>query len=92
MPLIGRRARIAAVEVVVFTRVGCGLCRAAEALVSREAAGATVRHVDVDSSPQLQERYGVRVPVIEIDGVEVAQLQVAPGSVRAALRSALRRK
>jgi hypothetical protein len=27
-------------------------------------------------------RYGVRVPVVEVDGVEVAELEVAPGTVR----------
>ncbi len=75
----------------MHTRQGCGLCRAAEDLVAREARGAMVRHVDVDGSPELQERYGVRVPVVVVDGVEVAELQVAPGEVRRAVRAAARR-
>lgn len=73
-------------EVVVYTRAGCGLCAAAEQLVAREARGHDVRHVDVDGDEQLQRRYGVRVPVITVDGVEVAELQVSPGEVRAGLR------
>ncbi len=67
-----------AVEVVVHTRQGCGLCRVAEELVAAEARGAVIRHVDVDTSMELQERFGVRVPVVLVDGVEVAELQVAP--------------
>jgi glutaredoxin len=81
----GRGARP---EVVVYTRAGCGLCRRAEALVTREAGGAPVRHVDVDTDEGLVARYGVRVPVVVIDGVEVAELEVAPGTVRRALRAA----
>lgn len=78
------------VVVVVHTRRGCGLCRTAEALVAREARGAVIRHVDVDDLPATQERYGVRVPVVEVDGVEVAELEVRPGTVRRAVRAAAR--
>lgn len=78
-------------EVVVYTRVGCGLCRRAEELAAREGARASVRHVDVDSDPALAQRYGVRVPVVCVDGVEVAELEVAPGQVRRAVRRARRR-
>jgi hypothetical protein len=77
-------------EVVVHTREGCGLCRRAEALVAREARGGEVRLVDVDTDPDLQIRYGVRVPVVTVDGVEVAELEVAPGEVRRAVSRARR--
>ena len=78
-------------EVVVYTRAGCGLCRRAEELVAREARGAAIAHVDVDGDPELQTRYGVRVPVVTVDGEEVAELEVAPGEVRAAVSRARRR-
>lgn len=78
------------VEVVVYTRTGCGLCRRAEELVATEARGHPVRHVDVDAAPELQRRYGVRVPVVTVDGVEAAELEVARGQVRAAVRRAAR--
>lgn len=71
---------------VVYTRAGCGLCAAAEQLVAREARGHDIRHVDVDTDEELQRRYGVRVPVVTVDGVEVAELQVRPGEVRAGIR------
>jgi glutaredoxin len=83
-----RRRR--AVEVVVYTRQGCGLCRSAERLVAAEARGCEVSHVDVDRDDELVDRYGVRVPVVAVDGVEVAELQVAPGDVRRAVRAAAR--
>lgn len=79
-------------EVVVYTRQGCGLCRRAEELVAREARGADVRTVDVDTDPELVERYTVRVPVVTVDGDEVAELEVAPGQVRRAVVRARRRR
>ncbi|MEX1178705.1 MAG: glutaredoxin family protein [Nitriliruptor sp.] len=70
---------------MVYTRAGCGLCRRAEQLVAREARRCEIRHVDIDSDPELQARYTVRVPVVTVDGQEVAELEVAPGEVRQAV-------
>lgn len=77
-------------RVVVYTRQGCGLCATAEQLVAREARRADVVLVDVDTDPDLQRRYHVRVPVVEVDGHEVAEAVVSPGEVRAAVRAARR--
>lgn len=74
----------------LYTRAACGLCERAERLVAREARAAVVRTIDVDTDPDLVRRYGVRVPVIVVDGVEVAELEVAPGQVRRAVRAARR--
>lgn len=82
--------RPAAPEVVVYTRQGCGLCRRAEELARREARGSLVRAVDIDTDPELVERYTVRVPVVTVDGQEVAELEVAPGEVRRAVARARR--
>jgi glutaredoxin len=84
------RSRRRRPEVVVYTRQGCGLCRRAEELVAREARRAEVRHVDVDTDEELIRRYSVRVPVVTVDGDEIAELEVAPGTVRRALRAARR--
>lgn len=75
-------------EVVVYTRAVCGLCRRAEKIVAREAGGARIRHVDVDEDPELQARYNVRVPVVAVDGEEIAEGYVEAEVVRAALRRA----
>lgn len=88
--MIGRRPR-RAVTVTVYTRQGCGLCRRAEELVAAEAPRAEVTLVDVDTDPDLQRRYHVRVPVVVVDGEEVADLDVAAGVVRRAVSRAGRR-
>lgn len=74
--------------VVVHTRVGCGLCRTAEALVAVEVNPDHVEVIDIDTNEELLRRYHIRVPVIEVDGEVVAEGQVHPGEVRAAVRSA----
>lgn len=74
-------------EVVVYTRRNCGLCRQAEELVGDLAPRSVdVRLVDVDEDHNLLRRYHLRVPVIEVDGVEVAAAPVDPSAVRRALR------
>jgi glutaredoxin len=90
-----RRARTRSREIVIYTRARCGVCRTAERQVHREIRltvpwrRPSVRLVDVDADPEgegLAERYGVRVPVIVLDGVELSELELASGVVRRALR------
>lgn len=72
--------------ITVYTRQGCHLCAVAEAIARDVAAGrATVATVDIDADPDLRERYTVRVPVVAVDGVEIAQYELDPAQLRAAL-------
>lgn len=76
---------------VVYGRRRCGVCRRAEATVRRELRRTApwrrpaLSLVDVDEAG-LADRYGVRVPVVVLDGEELSELELAPGVVRAALR------
>lgn len=73
--------------VTLYTRVGCHLCEDAESAIAALAPGrAEVRVVDIDADAQLRDRYTVRVPVVEVDGVEIAEYEVDPGVLAAALR------
>jgi len=89
-----RRARLRPRELVLYTRARCGVCHAAEERVRRELRWTvpwrrpTVRIVDIDVDPEgegLVGRYGVRVPVVVLDGIELSELELAPGVVRRAL-------
>lgn len=74
-------------RVVVYTRAGCGLCRAAEELALAEAKDVVL--VDIDADPALQRRYNVRVPVVTVDDREVAEGHVTEGEIAAAVEHAL---
>ena len=73
--------------VTVYTRHGCHLCEEAEAVVRRFARGHDIRLVDVDADSAITERYTVRVPVVEVDGVEIGEFQIDAAALRAALRA-----
>ena len=75
--------------VTVYTRRGCHLCEEVERVVAAEARGrAEVVLVDIDADETLTDRYTVRVPVVAVDGVEVAELMVAREEVAEAIEAA----
>ena len=72
--------------VTLYTRQGCHLCEAAEDVIRAVAQGrADVVLVDIDTDPELVARYTVRVPVVAVDGVEVAEFEVSPFALEAYL-------
>jgi len=61
--------------VTLYTRTGCHLCDDAKKPVARAMAatsGAALRGVDIAGQPELEARYGQRIPVVTIltDGEE----------------------
>lgn len=50
--------------------------------------GAVARLVDVDDAPVLRDRYGLRVPVLELDGQPIAEGRFREEDVRDRLRAA----
>ncbi len=58
----------------------------------REAPTGSVELVDIDADEDLLRRYHVRVPVVQVDGRLVAEGQVGPGQIRAAVRAARLRR
>jgi glutaredoxin len=74
-------------RITLYTRAGCHLCEEAERVVRAEQAGAGFRLelVDIDRDPELARRYGVRVPVVAVDGEELFEYEVPPDLLRARL-------
>ncbi len=55
-------------SVILYTRPGCHLCEDAEKLLRRY--GLIPRLVNIDTDPELTNRYNLTIPVVEIDGKE----------------------
>jgi glutaredoxin len=74
-------------RVTLYTRVGCHLCEEAERVLRAEQAATPFRLdlVDVDRDPELVRRYGVRVPVVTVDSVELFEYEVPVDLLRARL-------
>jgi glutaredoxin len=73
--------------VTLYTRAGCHLCEEAERVLRAEQAVTAfwLELVDVDRDPALARRYGVRVPVVAVDGVELFEYEVPVDLLRARL-------
>ncbi len=68
----------APLPVTLYTRQGCGLClQATDALrrISRRTP-LLVTEVDIDGDAALQRRYFMEIPVIVVDGEEIARAPI----------------
>ena len=70
--------------VTLYTRRGCHLCEEAERVLRREQAVTPFRLelVDIDRDPELARRYGVRVPVVAVDGRDLFEYEVPADLLR----------
>ena len=74
--------------VVLYARPGCHLCDDARAVI--EAARAEVafafEEVDIESDDALVRDYGLRIPVVAVDGQELFEISVDETTLLAAVR------
>lgn len=80
------------VSVTVYTREQCHLCEEAIATIQRVAddTGVTIdlELVDVDTDPDLREKYGERVPYVFVDGSPAFKYHVDENRLREKLADA----
>jgi glutaredoxin len=75
-------------DVVVYSRPGCHLCEEAiEQIVALHEQGYRfeLHEVDIESSDLLLRRHLERIPVVEVDGIEVSELILDRAAVKARL-------
>lgn len=77
-------------QVVVYTRAGCHLCDEAMAILRglRSEVSFELSEVDIEQDDVLLKLYQWRIPVVTVDGVEVAAAPIAAADLRRALASA----
>jgi glutaredoxin len=65
-------------RVVLFTRPGCHLCDVArETVLSlQERIPFAFEEVDIEADEELELEYGIRIPVVEVDGDEAFEVTV----------------
>jgi glutaredoxin len=71
-------------RVTLYTASGCGLCeRALEVLCEAQAElGFALEVVDIGGDDELERRYRVELPVVEIDGERAFTYFVEPEALR----------
>ncbi len=61
-------------RVTLYTKADCGLCEEAASMLKRlqKQRRFEIEYVDIEADAGATERYGLRIPVIAVDGEEVA--------------------
>lgn len=75
-------------DVVVYSRPGCHLCEEAiEQIIALHEQGYrfNLHEIDIESSDLLLRRYLERIPVVEVDGIEVSELVLDEAGLAARL-------
>ena len=69
-------------QVVLYSRPGCGLCDEAREIVlaERERTPFELDEVDVSGDDGLELEYGIRIPVVVVDGEEAFEIRVDPAA------------
>jgi glutaredoxin len=70
-------------RVVLYSRAGCHLCDVAREtlLTARERLDFDLTEVDIEGDDELELEYGIRVPVVEVDGQEAFEITVDPAEL-----------
>ena len=71
----------------MYSRRTCGLCDKARAVIltERERVPFRFEEINIDGDDELERRYGVRVPVVEVNDVEEFEIAVEPTRLRSLL-------
>jgi len=86
------RAPAEPLEVTLYTRPDCHLCDEAKSQIAPLLSefGARLHEVNIDSDPELRERYNLDVPVIFLAGRKIAKHRIDLRQFRRQLREACR--
>lgn len=75
-------------QVILYTRPGCHLCEEARAEIL--AAGCNdeylLEEVNIETDPELVERYGWEIPVIHINGIKAFKYRLTADEFKRKLR------
>jgi len=65
-------------RVVIYTRPGCHLCDVARDVLraQQERTPFVLEEVSIEGDDAMEIEYGIRIPVVEIDGREVLEVEV----------------
>jgi hypothetical protein len=71
----------------LYARAGCHLCDVARDVIDSQLADGSFvfEEVDIEGDDALELEYGIRIPVVEIDGVERFEIEVEPAELAALL-------
>ena len=74
----------------LYSRPRCGLCDEARAVIERvRATGSShsfeLEEISIEGDDALELEYGIRIPVVVVDGEEIAEIRLDPEALIEAL-------
>jgi zinc finger CCHC domain-containing protein 8 len=84
------RSRRDLATLTLYTGPGCSLCETVKAELTRLGAHRRfeLREVDISTDRELKKRYGLSIPVLELDGEPLLSGKIDPRELRQALQTA----
>lgn len=75
-------------EMLLYTRKGCCLCEEMKEVIRKVAGEISfeMKEIDVDTAPDLREKYGSEVPVLFINGRKAFKYRVREEELRKRLK------
>lgn len=82
------------VSVRLITGPRCPLCETMRSELTQAGVGGRIvlEELSIDEDRELKRRYGLRIPVLEIDGEEAFVGQATAGEIRARVLAAAKRR
>ena len=77
-------------RVTIYSRPGCHLCDEARKVIQASGLDGeyTLEEINIESDPELLERYRYEIPVIAINGIEAFRHQLTPDEFKKRLKEA----
>ena len=75
-------------RLILYVRDGCHLCEDASVLLDEMIGRGHYRTVDIETHDDLLVRYGHRIPVLAVDGVDRLEAPMTAADLRRVLASA----
>ena len=75
------------ITLTLYSRPGCHLCDEMKAVIQRVAQSNPLQleEVDISTSADLEERYGLEIPVLMVDGRKAAKYRIREDELRQVL-------
>jgi glutaredoxin len=76
------------IELVVYSRTGCHLCEDMEQQLAelKDELGFTLKVIDIQGNKDLEEKFGIKVPVLMAEEQEICHYMLDLASLKAHLQ------
>jgi glutaredoxin len=72
------------IPVTIYSRPGCHLCDEMKAVVLHVASSfpLAIEEIDISTNPELEQLYGLEIPVLFVAGKKIAKYRVSERDLR----------